>query len=57
MGWLRKPRTTQEKRASQDGFARAKRTLKTLIDAWDDNAAGTQRSWKKHRKRQRRRSG
>ena len=42
--WLRKPRTTQERRA---GAWRAKRAR--LPTHWDDITRRPQRSWKAHR--------
>lgn len=46
-GWLRYPRTTQEKRANQDKnspYVRGKR--KNLPTAWDDIIVYKQKSWK-----------
>ena len=48
----RHPRTTQEKRNSQEGYCRAKRKPKNLVSYMDENWAKTQRSWKEHRQTQ-----
>lgn len=52
--WLRNMRTTQERRANQDGFCRAKRRANVLVNAWDDVVRQDMdhRSWKRHRKHQ-----
>lgn len=64
MGWLRHPRTTQERRANGkrdildiDGYKirlRGKRNLTNLPEAWDDIGRSDWRhhSWKRHRKTQ-----
>jgi hypothetical protein len=65
MGWMRYPRTTAERRASQgrggeikiDNYRikiRARRNVENLTDAWDDGSVSTlgHRSWKRHRKTQ-----
>ena len=54
MSWLRHPKTTQERRANQDGYARKKRCLHHLPSAWDDigRSDWRDRSWKRHRKTQ-----
>lgn len=50
MGFLRYPKTTQEKRLNERdrGFTRGKR--RNIPSAWDDLIPRKQRSWKKHRK-------
>jgi hypothetical protein len=52
MGWLRHPRTTQERREWSPEFGRAKRSRKRLVEAWDDIVTSEQRSWKEHRRTQ-----
>lgn len=54
MGCLRNPRTTQEKRANQGGWRRAKRKPKNLPNAWDDilRSDMNHRTWKRHRRTQ-----
>jgi hypothetical protein len=52
MGYFRHPRTTQERRASQDGYGRPARNLKNLPNSWDDIWAETSRCWKQYRKTQ-----
>lgn len=62
MGWMRKPRTTQERRANGkrcylliDDYKvniRASRNMSNLVEAWDDIWNTGQRSWKKYRKHQ-----
>lgn len=62
MGWMRKPRTTQERRVNGkrcylliDDYKvniRASRNMSNLVEAWDDIWNTGQRSWKKHRKHQ-----
>lgn len=61
MGWLRHPKTTQERRhAPKRGFleiegyrikVRGKRSFRNLPEAWDDilNMSWKHRSWKRHR--------
>ena len=52
----RRPRTTQERRANQHGrhsrdegvWWRGRRSMKTLVDAWDDLMIGKQH-WQKHK--------
>jgi hypothetical protein len=48
--YLRTPRTTQERRASQDGWGRPCRNLHNLVNAWDDIWKPHQRCWKEFRK-------
>jgi hypothetical protein len=52
--WLRRPRTTQERRAWDPEFGRAKRSPCRLPQAWDDILIQSQesRSWKRHRSTQ-----
>jgi len=65
MGWLRHPKTTNEKRQwhaleferSNSGYkvrARARRSWKRLVDTWDDimNSSIDIKSWKRYRKNQ-----
>lgn len=61
MGFLRHPRTTQERRANQEGpgerlgrrtWCRAKRRCHRLPNAWDDMIIYNQKCWKKYRKTQ-----
>ncbi len=52
MGYYRHPRTTQERRASQDGYGRPRRNLKNLPNSWDDIWAERTRCWKAYRKTQ-----
>jgi hypothetical protein len=55
---LRRPKTTQERRVNgkrtdrREYKIRARRNAANLPEAWDDIWATTQRSWKKHRKKQ-----
>jgi len=56
-GFMRYPRTTQERRANSRGMRheykiRARRNQKNLVEAWDDIWERSQRSWKKHRRTQ-----
>lgn len=48
--WLKTPKTTQERRMScaHQNFVRAKRNLRNIPCAWDDNVRSdhTSRSWK-----------
>ena len=52
--WLRYPRTTQERRASQvvDGepAPRPARTLRSLPSAWDDQWRHVEKCWKRFRR-------
>jgi len=60
--WLRRPRTTNERRASpkrsvicDEGFVvkiRANRNFTNIPNAWDDITTSSERSWKSHRKTQ-----
>lgn len=52
MGWIRNPKTTQERRAAgkRNKVARAKRNMANLPNSYDDFWVGHQRCWKKHRK-------
>lgn len=52
--WLRRPRTTQEKRRYEKGFSRPARNLRNLPDAWDDIPRSNceERCWKHYRKTQ-----
>jgi hypothetical protein len=52
MSILRHPKTTQERRASFDGYCRAKRNFSNLPDAWDDFWRYGYRCWKRYRKTQ-----
>lgn len=53
MSYYRHIRTTQERRASQDGWGRPCRNLHNLPNFWDDIVRDSpQRSWKKHRRTQ-----
>lgn len=55
MGYLRHPKTTQERRYSCDYQVktRAKRNMNNIPNAWDDKPeAWTGNNWKKHRKTQ-----
>lgn len=50
----RRPKTTQERRANQDGWCRPSRRPRQLPNAWDDLMRGDidYRSWKYYRKNQ-----
>lgn len=50
--YMRHPRTTQERRASQDGWARPNRNMKNLPNTWDDIWIKHQRCWKEYRETQ-----
>jgi len=50
--YFRHPRTTQERRASQGSFCRARRNLHNLISAWDDISRHLNKCWKSFRKTQ-----
>lgn len=54
--WLRKPRTTQERRRACDKseweWTRGCRSWKRLVDAWDDIPTSGQKSWKLRRRTQ-----
>jgi hypothetical protein len=50
--WLRRPKTTQERRASMSGWNRAKRNMKNLPNTWDDNFREPLSNWKSYRKTQ-----
>ena len=54
MSWLRHPRTTQERRASLDGYCRPRRNIHNLPSAWEDIPRGDlyDRCWKRFRKTQ-----
>jgi len=54
MGWIRRVRTLQEKRANQEGWCRAKRRPHRLPDSWDDGdrTDWQDRCWKRYRKTQ-----
>ena len=53
MRYYRHPRTTAEKRANQDTeYARSKRNISNLVNAYDDIPVCHQKSWKKTRKKQ-----
>ncbi len=47
---LRHPKTTQERRESQEGWGRCRRNLHNMVQAYDDIPRTVQRSWKEHRK-------
>jgi len=47
---LRHPKTTQERRESQEGWGRPRRNVANLVEAYDDVPRSIQRSWKEHRK-------
>ncbi len=49
---FRHMRTTQERRAGQEGWSRGKRNSKNLPNQWDDIQRRSQRSWKEYRKHQ-----
>ena len=49
---LRHPKTTQERRANQDEWGRARRNKANLVEAWDDVSRLGQRCWKEQRKTQ-----
>jgi hypothetical protein len=51
-GFMRHPKTTQERRQNQDGWGRPCRSLHSLVNAWDDIWRRNQRCWKKQRKTQ-----
>ncbi len=53
-GYLRYPKTTQERRLWDEEYGRAKRSPHNLVNAWDDigRSDATHRSWKRHRKTQ-----
>lgn len=50
--WYRNPRTTNERRNSQNKYVRAKRNHKNIPNAWDDIPICHQKTWKKKRKKQ-----
>lgn len=53
--FYRCPKTTQERRANcryGDGWGRAKRNSKNLVDTYDDKPTCVQRTWKVRRKKQ-----
>ena len=51
--YFRHPRTTQERRAAVDGWARARRSWKNLVNSYDDIQKDLgDRCWKKFRKKQ-----
>ncbi len=55
IGWHRRIRTTQERRACFDEngrptLGRTKRNLRNLPSGWDDINVNRLKSWKKHRK-------
>lgn len=54
MGWLRHPKTTQERREHSDPetaeYVRAKRAPMNLPNYYDDAPRGKQKSWKKQRR-------
>lgn len=56
MSYMRRPRTTQEKRWSESHkeYIRSKRNKRNLADAWDDKCRSDidNRSWKGSRKTQ-----
>lgn len=54
VGWYRKIRTTQERRAAYayPELVRARRNATNLPNAWDDINVKRLKSWKKHRKTQ-----
>ena len=47
---LRHPKTTQERRESQEGWGRPRRNMRNLVQAYDDIPRQAQRSWKEYRK-------
>jgi hypothetical protein len=47
---IRRPKTTQERRANQDGYARGKR--RKLPDSWTDINRLSNRCWKGYRTQQ-----
>ena len=54
-GWLRHPRTTQERRCNQgknNKLVRSKRRSKNLVNTYDDIFVPRVKSWKKLRKQQ-----
>lgn len=55
--WYRHPKTTAERRANQDGWSRARRNQKNLVDYYDDIPISTSKSWKDKRKTQYRPEG
>lgn len=50
MSYFRHPKTTQERRANQEGMCRAKRRPANVPSSWEDLAKTSQRSWKCYRK-------
>ena len=50
--WHRRPHTTAERRANQDGWCRGKRKPHMLPNTYDDLNATCTNSWKDHRKTQ-----
>lgn len=52
MSWLRKPKTTQERRWAIDGWNRPKRSNHRLPEAWDDIYKNRYKCWKNYRKTQ-----
>lgn len=51
-GWLRQPKTTQERRLWDSEYGRSRRAPHRLPEAWDDIHRQVQRSWKEHRRTQ-----
>jgi hypothetical protein len=50
--YLRRPKTTQERRASQDGWGRPCRNIHNLVHTWSDIWKPFRRSWKEYRRTQ-----
>lgn len=50
--YLRRPKTSNERRQNVDGYGRAKRSGKNLPNSWDDLWRTPERNWKRHRKTQ-----
>lgn len=50
--WMRHPRTTAERRANQDEWARPKRRPHLLPNTYDDIWVRSSKSWKEKRKKQ-----
>lgn len=49
---FRKPRTTAERKANQDGWERRKRNYKVLPNTYDDVYAHREKCWKRYRRNQ-----
>ena len=50
--YYRRPKTTAERRANQEGWCRGKRRPHVLIDSWADQYSCCQKTWKTKREKQ-----